>query len=106
MPMSSDSNGSNKLPQVGHSQSDLFINKQSISDKMVADCVESLIGTYVYVSMNYYTHIILVIFLILILFLYSIVELKLVSRFFMVLVLYQKNILMHINLNQVQQAMN
>lgn len=49
MPTSSDNNEDNK-PKVGHSQSDLFINKQSVSDKMVADCVESLIGTYVYVS--------------------------------------------------------
>jgi len=39
------------IPQMGHSQSDLFLHKQSVSDKMVADCVESLIGTYVYVSM-------------------------------------------------------
>lgn len=60
MPMSSDSDEGNE-PQVGHSQSDLFINKQSISDKMIADCIESLIGTYVYVSVNY-TCIIFVIF--------------------------------------------
>lgn len=46
----SDSDGEEDIPQVGHSQSDLFIYKQSVSDKMVADCVESLIGTYVYVS--------------------------------------------------------
>lgn len=39
------------IPHIGHSQSDLFLHKQSVSDKMVADCVESLIGTYVYVSM-------------------------------------------------------
>ncbi|XP_027844608.1 endoribonuclease Dicer isoform X4 [Aphis gossypii] len=44
----SDSDGEEDIPQVGHSQSDLFIYKQSVSDKMVADCVESLIGTYVY----------------------------------------------------------
>ncbi|XP_022180231.1 endoribonuclease dcr-1 isoform X3 [Myzus persicae] len=36
------------IPHIGHSQSDLFLHKQSVSDKMVADCVESLIGTYVY----------------------------------------------------------
>lgn len=35
---------------MSNSQSDLFINKKLYSDKMVADCVESLIGTYVYVS--------------------------------------------------------
>jgi len=40
------------IPQLGHSQSDLFIHKQSVSDKMVADCVEALIGTYVYVCMT------------------------------------------------------
>ena len=40
-------------PQMVHSPSDeLFIYKKLFSDKMVADCVESLIGTYVYVSMN------------------------------------------------------
>lgn len=53
MPISdSDDDDDDGRPQVGHSQSDLFIHKQSVSDKMVADCVESLIGTYVYVSMN------------------------------------------------------
>lgn len=50
MPMSNNKN-SDKA-NVGHSQSDLFLHKQSVSDKMVADCVESLIGTYVYVSVN------------------------------------------------------
>ncbi|XP_050534312.1 endoribonuclease Dicer-like isoform X2 [Daktulosphaira vitifoliae] len=35
-------------PKFGYSQSDIFLNKQSISDKMVADSVEALIGTYVY----------------------------------------------------------
>lgn len=49
MPTSSNISEDNIL-KVGHSQSDLFINKQSVSDKMVADCIESLIGTYVYVS--------------------------------------------------------
>ncbi|VVC42507.1 Hypothetical protein CINCED_3A023563 [Cinara cedri] len=44
MPMS---NSDEENPSVGHSQSDLFIHKQSVSDKMVADSVESLIGTYV-----------------------------------------------------------
>lgn len=53
MPMSSDSDGDDEPPKLGHSQSDLFINKQSVSDKMVADGIESLIGTYVYVSVNY-----------------------------------------------------
>lgn len=48
MPTSDDENSDSK--KVGHSQSDLFLNKQSVSDKMVADCVESLIGTYVFVS--------------------------------------------------------
>ncbi|XP_026808824.1 endoribonuclease Dicer-like isoform X3 [Rhopalosiphum maidis] len=47
MPMS-ESDDEDSTPQFGHSQSDLFIHKQSVSDKMVADCVESLIGTYVY----------------------------------------------------------
>lgn len=47
--------------QIGHSQSDLFIHKQSVSDKMVADCVESLIGTYVYVCI-YMTNKIIIIF--------------------------------------------
>lgn len=51
MPIS-DSDEEDGVPQIGHSQSDLFIHKQSVSDKMVADCVESLIGTYVYVSMT------------------------------------------------------
>ncbi|XP_050430735.1 endoribonuclease dcr-1 isoform X3 [Adelges cooleyi] len=32
----------------GYTQSDLFLDKQSVSDKMVADSVEALIGTYVY----------------------------------------------------------
>jgi len=50
MPIS-DSDEEDGIPQIGHSQSDLFLHKQSVSDKMVADCVESLIGTYVYVSM-------------------------------------------------------
>ena len=52
MPIS-DSDEEDGIPQIGHSQSDLFLHKQSVSDKMVADCVESLIGTYVYVSMTY-----------------------------------------------------
>ncbi|XP_016665103.1 endoribonuclease dcr-1 isoform X5 [Acyrthosiphon pisum] len=47
MPIS-DSDEEDGIPQIGHSQSDLFLHKQSVSDKMVADCVESLIGTYVY----------------------------------------------------------
>jgi len=51
MPIS-DSDEEDGIPEIGHSQSDLFIHKQSVSDKMVADCVESLIGTYVYVSMT------------------------------------------------------
>lgn len=50
MHTSSNNNEGNVVKVVGHSQSDLFINKQSVSDKMVADCIESLIGTYVYVS--------------------------------------------------------
>lgn len=50
MPSSVDENN---VPQLGHSQSDLFIHKQSVSDKMVADSVESLIGIYVYVSIKY-----------------------------------------------------
>lgn len=49
-----DSDEEDAVPKIGHSQSDLFVQKQSVSDKMVADCVESLIGTYVYVSMNYH----------------------------------------------------
>uniref|UniRef100_A0A2H8TDA5 Endoribonuclease Dicer n=1 Tax=Melanaphis sacchari TaxID=742174 RepID=A0A2H8TDA5_9HEMI len=44
----SDSDDENDILLIGHSQSDLFVHKQSVSDKMVADCVESLIGTYVY----------------------------------------------------------
>jgi hypothetical protein len=52
MPMSDSDDDDEGRPQMGHSQSDLFIHKQSVSDKMVADCVESLIGTYVYVSVN------------------------------------------------------
>lgn len=52
MPISDSDDDDDGRPQIGHSQSDLFIHKQSVSDKMVADCVESLIGTYVYVSMN------------------------------------------------------
>lgn len=52
MPMS-ESDDEDSTPLIGHSQSDLFIYKQSVSDKMVADCVESLIGTYVYVSIVY-----------------------------------------------------
>jgi len=51
MPMS-DSDGDDG-PKELHSQSDIFIHKQSVSDKTVADCVEALIGTYVYVSRNY-----------------------------------------------------
>lgn len=47
----SNSNTDSKAPQIGHSQSDIFVQKQSVSDKMVADCVESLIGTYVFVSL-------------------------------------------------------
>lgn len=47
------SSGENVLPLLGHSQSDLFIHKQSVSDKMVADSIESLIGVYVFVSVNY-----------------------------------------------------
>lgn len=39
------------VPDFDHSLSDLFMYNQTVSDKMVADCVESLIGTYVYVSM-------------------------------------------------------
>jgi hypothetical protein len=39
------------VPDFDHSLSDLFMYSQTVSDKMVADCVESLIGTYVYVSM-------------------------------------------------------
>lgn len=52
MPMSDSDDDDDGRPLIGHSQSDLFIHKQSVSDKMVADCVESLIGTYVYVSIN------------------------------------------------------
>lgn len=52
MPMSDSDDDGAGMPKMGHSQSDLFIQKQSVSDKMVADCIESLIGTYVYVSMN------------------------------------------------------
>lgn len=52
MPMSNENNVVDEKPKLGHSQSDLFIYKQSVSDKMVADCVESLIGTYVKVSVN------------------------------------------------------
>jgi len=46
----SNSDDENYITQIGNSQSDLYINKKLFSDKMVADCVESLIGTYVYVS--------------------------------------------------------
>lgn len=49
IPTSIDNNESNVL-QIGHSLSDLFLHKQSVSDKMIADCIESLIGIYVYVS--------------------------------------------------------
>lgn len=51
-----DDDDDNNVPRIGHSLSDLFLQKKSVSDKMVADCVESLIGTYVYVSKynNYY----------------------------------------------------
>lgn len=73
MPIS-DSDEEDGVPQIGHSQSDLFIHKQSVSDKMVADCVESLIGTYVYVSMTH--EIIFLIFLITICFYFRNVELK------------------------------
>ncbi|XP_026819706.1 endoribonuclease Dicer-like [Rhopalosiphum maidis] len=36
------------VPDFDHSLSDLFMHNQTVADKMVADCVESLIGTYVY----------------------------------------------------------
>lgn len=49
LPLSNNDDGRLK---IGHSQSDLFIHKQSVSDKMVADSIESLIGTYVKVSLN------------------------------------------------------
>lgn len=49
LPLANNDDGKLK---IGHSQSDLFIYKQSVSDKMVADSVESLIGTYVKVSLN------------------------------------------------------
>jgi len=47
-----ETNNEDKTLLIGHSQSDLFLGKQSVSDKMVADCVESLIGIYVYVSQS------------------------------------------------------
>lgn len=50
IPMSDSNAGDNLRP--GYSQSDLFLLKQSVSDKMVADCVESLIGTYVFVRIH------------------------------------------------------
>lgn len=34
-------------------QSDIFLYKQIVTDKLVANCLESLIGTYVKVSVNY-----------------------------------------------------
>lgn len=37
--------------QITHSLSNLFLHKQSVSDKMVVICVKSLIGAYGYVSM-------------------------------------------------------
>lgn len=43
-------NNESNVIQIGHSLSDLFLHKQSVSDKVVADCIESLIGIYVYVS--------------------------------------------------------
>lgn len=52
--MSSNSNEKERddKPKIGDLHSEIFIKKQSVSDKMVADCVEALIGTYVYVSVN------------------------------------------------------
>lgn len=47
-----DEGNNDKKPIKGHSQFDLFIHKQSVSDKMIADCVEAIIGTYVYVSID------------------------------------------------------
>lgn len=68
MPMSDSDDDGAGVPKMGHSQSDLFIEKQSVSDKMVADCIESLIGTYVYVSMIitiiYYCHLLIIIMII------------------------------------------
>ncbi|VVC34156.1 PAZ domain,Helicase, C-terminal,Ribonuclease III domain,DEAD/DEAH box helicase domain,P-loop containing [Cinara cedri] len=43
-PISYNDDGNSDLD---NSQSDLFIHKKTVSDKMVAHCVESLIGTYV-----------------------------------------------------------
>lgn len=37
--------------QITHSLSNLFVHKQSVSDKMVVICLKSLIGAYGYVSM-------------------------------------------------------
>lgn len=48
----SDADNTPLLP--GHSHSNLFLHKHSVSDKMIADCVESLIGSYVYVRINSY----------------------------------------------------
>lgn len=51
IPTAITNNESNVL-HIGHSLSDLFLHKQSVSDKMIADCIESLIGIYVYVSIT------------------------------------------------------
>lgn len=34
-------------------QSDLFMHKQVVTNKLISSCIESLIGTYVKVSINY-----------------------------------------------------
>lgn len=39
------------LPHFGCSLTNLLMYEQSVPDKTVADCVKSLIGTYVFVSM-------------------------------------------------------
>lgn len=48
-----DAINATNILELKTTQSDVYVHKQIVTDKLVANCVESLIGTYVNVSVNY-----------------------------------------------------